>query len=62
MADFNPVFDKMIYNEGGFKLIDIAADRGGQTYAGLLGIAGLRSFDKLKRTDTAQVGAPKTVN
>jgi hypothetical protein len=25
----------MIYNEGGFKLIDIAADRGGQTYAGI---------------------------
>lgn len=35
MADFNPAFDKMIHNEGGFQLIDIAADRGGQTYAGI---------------------------
>ena len=27
--------------------------------SGMLGIAGLRSFDKLKGTDTVQVGAPK---
>lgn len=27
--------------------------------SGMLGIAGLRSFDKYKGTDTAQVGAPK---
>jgi hypothetical protein len=26
---------------------------------GMLGIGGMRSFDKLKKTDTAQVGAPK---
>ena len=30
--------------------------------SGMLGIAGLRSFDKLKGTDTAQVGASKTTN
>jgi hypothetical protein len=30
MADFNPAFDRMINNEGGFQLIDVAADRGGQ--------------------------------
>jgi hypothetical protein len=30
--------------------------------SGMLGIAGLRSFDKLKGTDTAQVGAPKAGN
>ena len=35
MADFDPAFDKMIRNEGGFKLTHIAGDRGGQTYAGI---------------------------
>lgn len=35
MASFTPAFDKMIHNEGGFQLIDIAADRGGQTNAGI---------------------------
>ena len=49
MADFDPAFDKMIRNEGGFKLTNIAGDRGGQTYAG---IAGMRSFDKMKGTDS----------
>ena len=35
MANFIPAFDKMIRNEGGFKLTHIAGDRGGQTYAGI---------------------------
>ena len=35
MATFDPAFDKMIRNEGGFKLTNIEGDRGGQTYAGI---------------------------
>ena len=35
MADFNPAFEKMISDEGGYQLIDIPGDRGGQTYAGI---------------------------
>lgn len=35
MADFVPAFERMIQNEGGFKLVNIQADRGGQTYAGI---------------------------
>jgi lysozyme family protein len=35
MADFDPAFERMIQNEGGYGLINIAADRGGQTYAGI---------------------------
>jgi lysozyme family protein len=35
MANFDSAFDKMIRNEGGFKLTNIAGDRGGQTYAGI---------------------------
>ena len=35
MATFDPAFDKMIRNEGGFKLTHIEGDRGGQTYAGI---------------------------
>jgi lysozyme family protein len=35
MATFGPAFDKMIRNEGGFKLTNIEGDRGGQTYAGI---------------------------
>lgn len=35
MANFDPAFDKMIRNEGGFKLTNIEGDRGGQTYAGI---------------------------
>ena len=53
MATFDPAFDKMIRNEGGFKLTNIEGDRGGQTYAG---IAGMRSFDKMKGTDPKLVG------
>jgi hypothetical protein len=32
MADFAPAFEKMIVAEGGYKLTDIANDRGGQTH------------------------------
>jgi lysozyme family protein len=35
MAKFEPAFDKMIQNEGGYKLHDVTGDRGGQTYAGI---------------------------
>ena len=35
MATFDPAFDKMIRNEGGFKLTNIEGDRGQQTYAGI---------------------------
>ena len=35
MADFNPAFERMIHDEGGYQLTDIAGDRGGQTYAGI---------------------------
>ena len=35
MADFLPAYEKMIVAEGGYKLTDIANDKGGQTYAGI---------------------------
>ena len=35
MADFNPAFETMIHNEGGYQLTNVASDRGGQTYAGI---------------------------
>lgn len=35
MADFNPAFERMIQNEGGYRLTNVAADRGGQKYAGI---------------------------
>lgn len=35
MADFLPAYEKMIRNEGGYKLHTVQGDRGGQTYAGI---------------------------
>lgn len=35
MAEFLPAFDRMLANEGGFKLTDIKGDKGGQTYSGI---------------------------
>lgn len=35
MADFDPAFDAMIENEGGFVLHEVAEDRGGLMYAGI---------------------------
>jgi lysozyme family protein len=35
MADFSACFEKMIKNEGGFKLHTVAGDKGGMTYAGI---------------------------
>lgn len=35
MADFLPAYERMIINEGGYKLTDIKGDNGGQTYAGI---------------------------
>ncbi|WP_051311426.1 glycoside hydrolase family 108 protein [Zooshikella ganghwensis] len=35
MADFNPAFDTMIRNEGGYINHCVSGDKGGQTYAGI---------------------------
>lgn len=35
MANFLPAFERMIRNEGGYKLHTVAGDRGGMTYAGI---------------------------
>ena len=35
MAEFDPSFETMIRNEGGFKLHEVENDRGGLTYAGI---------------------------
>lgn len=35
MSDFESAFEKMIRNEGGYKLYQVKADHGGVTYAGI---------------------------
>jgi lysozyme family protein len=35
MADFNPAFEKMIVDEGGYVLHTVSGDTGGMTYAGI---------------------------
>ena len=35
MAEFLPAFDRMIRNEGGYKLTNVKDDRGSVTYAGI---------------------------
>lgn len=35
MIDFNPAYEAMIINEGGYQLHTEAGDRGGMTYAGI---------------------------
>lgn len=35
MADFNPAFEAMIKDEGGYVLHNVEGDRGGMTYAGI---------------------------
>ncbi len=35
MAQFEPAFEKMIQNEGGYVLHNVEGDRGGMTYAGI---------------------------
>lgn len=35
MAEFNNAFEKMLQNEGGFRLVNVAGDSGGRTYAGI---------------------------
>lgn len=47
MAEFQPAFERMIRHEGGYLNHQVPGDRGG-----------LRSYDKLKRTDTEQLGTP----
>lgn len=54
MADFNIAFDRTMLNEGGYKLTSIAADKGGQTYAGLSRVAnpGWSGWIAIDRGDT----------
>ena len=35
MADFPPLHRDLIRKEGGYRLINVPGDRGGQTYAGI---------------------------
>lgn len=35
MSDFAVAYERMIRNEGGYVLHQVAGDRGGQTYAGI---------------------------
>ena len=35
MADFAPIYDAGIRNEGGYRLTNVSGDRGGQTYSGI---------------------------
>lgn len=35
MSEFLPIYEAMIRNEGGYKLHNVAGDRGGLTYAGI---------------------------
>lgn len=35
MTAFDAAFERMIMNEGGYRLTNVANDRGGQTYAGI---------------------------
>ena len=35
MAQFEPAYEGMIRNEGGYQLTNVPGDRGGQTYAGI---------------------------
>ncbi len=35
MSSFLQAYERMIANEGGYKLTNVAGDRGGQTYAGI---------------------------
>ncbi|HIJ89852.1 MAG: hypothetical protein OEV89_03720 [Desulfobulbaceae bacterium] len=35
MANFDPAFEIMIQNEGGYRLVNVHGDHGGQTYAGI---------------------------
>lgn len=62
MAEFDPAFDVVILNEGGFRLTDIRGDKGGQTYAGISrkrnpDWSGWRAVDAGETPDTSQVRA-----
>ena len=35
MSEFQPAFESMIVNEGGYKLTNVSGDKGGMTYAGI---------------------------
>ena len=64
MANFDSAFDKMIRNEGGFKLTNIAGDRGGQTYAGIArnvhpGWPGWRFVDAIANATCDDDAAPE---
>lgn len=60
MADFSVAFERMIANEGGYKLHTISGDTGGQTYAGIARNAnpnweGWRNIDAGEVPDKAMV-------
>ena len=54
MADFAPAFERMIVNEGGYKLTNIDGDKGGQTYAGIARIKnpGWAGWEAIDRNET----------
>lgn len=62
MASFDRYFEKLVENEGGFKLINVKGDTGGQTYCGISrnnwpGWAGWKLIDN-GITDRASMEAP----
>jgi lysozyme family protein len=60
MAEFAPIYERMILDEGGYRLTNVAGDRGGQTYAGIArnrhpGWVGWSHIDKGETPPTALV-------
>ena len=60
MAEFLSVYERMILDEGGYRLTEILGDRGGQTYAGIArnrhpGWAGWTHVDRGETPPTALV-------
>lgn len=60
MADFLPAYERMIANEGGYRLVDVPGDRGGQTYAGISrrswpNWAGWRTLDAGQTPEASEV-------
>lgn len=67
MADFLPAFERTLLAEGGYKLTNVAADRGGQTYAGISrknwpSWAGWSAIDRGETPESAAVRAFYMVN
>lgn len=60
MAEFAPIYERMILDEGGYRLTNVAGDRGGMTYAGIArnrhpGWVGWSYIDKGETPPTALV-------